>query len=214
MLHADCSLAALRFDSAGNVYAFTAVLEADRARYELRKFDPGLKFIRVMASYGRAFVICCFIEEAHFTVTNDDHVIYGFAKDYELKVFDDQGRLIRRILKDHRPAKIPSDEIESLKRRHKSLPPEYYVWPKYYPPFSGFWLDEEGRIIVRTRPSMEKDDEGVFDVFSPEGKFMATFRMKDSHHCLWANKRLYAVDEDENGYPFVRVSRVNWKMGS
>jgi len=213
MLHADCSLAGMRFDSGGNVYAFTDVLEADRARYELRKFDPGLKFIKAIASYERAFVICCFIEGAHFVVTNDNHVIYGHAKDYELKVFDDEGKLIRRILKDHRPAKIPSDEIESLKRRHKSLPPEYYVWPKYYPPFSGFWIDEEGRIIVNTQYHLTGDNEGVFDVFSPEGKFLTTIKMKYLHTYLWANKRLYAVDEDEDGFPIIRVFRVNWKAG-
>ncbi len=215
MLHANYSLSRFQFDSEGNIFAHASIpAEDERPRVALLKLDPRLKQLLNLASDEMPRMIRVLQSGAHFAVTNDNHVIYGHGSIYELKVFDTEGKLVKIILKNHPPVKVPGDEIESLKRRFSKLPPELVSFPKYYSPFYGFWLDEEGRIIVRTRLNMEKDDEGVFDVFSPEGKFLATFRMNDSLHCLWANKRLYAVDEDDDGFPIIRVFRVNWKMGS
>ncbi len=214
MRHVDSSIADPQFDSEGNVFAFAYIHADERPRYELRKLDPGLKYLLTLDSYDWSPAICCLMGGADFAVTNDNHVIYGHSKNYELKVFDSGGKLVKRILKNCRPVRIPNDEIESLRRLASKFPPENFFLPKHYAPFYEFWIDEEGRIIINTRPKMAGDNEGVFDVFSPEGKFLAAFKMKYLPTSLWANKRLYAVDEDEDGFPIIRVFRVNWKMGS
>ena len=92
------------------------------------------------------------------------------------------------------------------------MPKTNIVWPEYYEPFYRFYIDEEGRIIVNTHYRLVGDKENAFDILSPEGKFLATIQLKYFSTCLWANKRLYAVEEDEGGFPVVKVYRVIWKI--
>lgn len=213
MMHSDFSLGSLRFDSQGNIYSTVEVFEADRPRNELRKFDPGLHYLRTILTYDWTRIICCYTGAGvFFALTKDDRLVYGQPKTYQLNILNRDGKLIRRVLKSHRPVKIPPDELDDLKKRLR-VPPEYLSWPEYYPPLGAIWIDEEGRIIVNTHARLTGDKAGTFDVFSPDGKFLATFKMRHFYHCLWANKRLYAVDEDEDGFPIIRVFRVNWKAG-
>lgn len=87
--------------------------------------------------------------------------------------------------------------------------------PKYCPAFRNLSVDEEGRIFVGTYEKMEdKLHYYFFDVFDVEGRYIAkvSVELKDYRYpLLWKNKKLYIIDETEEGFQLIKKYKVTWK---
>jgi hypothetical protein len=206
-LYAGVGLLMMKVDSRGNIFAVCAAYRDGQTRYEVQKFDPNLKYLRTFASHNWTKP-SYFASQATFTITKADLVVYGNPETYELKIFNNDGKLLRRILKEKKLVRIPREEIEIVAR----LPKVDDKLPEYYMPFYFFYVDEEGRIIVYAHGKLGGNRERTFDIFSPEGKFLATISLGYHTACLWANRRLYAIEEDKDGLPIVKAYRVMWKI--
>jgi len=70
--------------------------------------------------------------------------------------------------------------------------------------------DDEGRIFVRT---YKKTEEGKYynDVFDSEGKYIARISLK-YRPIVWKNQKLYTIEEDEDGYQYVKRYKVTWNL--
>jgi hypothetical protein len=211
-LSSKSALANMQIDSEGNVFALAFVIRDGQGKYELQKFDPNLNYLKTLISCDRSPYWCCFIAGPTFAITNKDLIVYGHPEKYELKIFDNEGRLIQKIQKNHNPVRIPKEETESAAKTIPSaMSTINVVWPEYYEPFYKLYIDEEGRIIVNTHYRLVGNKEKTFDVFSSDGKFLTTINLNYFSTCLWTNGRLYALEEDDDGFPIVRVYRVIWK---
>lgn len=71
-------------------------------------------------------------------------------------------------------------------------------------------VDDEGRIFVRSYEKV-KDGEGFYwDVFDSEGKYIAKVPLKMRPR-VWKKNKLYTIEEDDEGYLYVKRYSVEWK---
>jgi len=114
------------------------------------------------------------------------------------------------MLKDYDPVEISEEEKEEAS---KEYPEEFdfrVVFLKHYPPFRTFSVDDEGRVIVQAWDRHENKLRYVYDVFDPEGYYVAKFYL-ETRPFLWEKGKMYGIAEDDEGYQSVKRFRVIWE---
>jgi len=209
---ATIGLLGIDIDSEGNLYGINIVREEENPRYELKKFDSELNYLHSLGSSPLPSAsrdgFNPFGGIISFRIDNHDQVICGYPENYEINIFDKKGNLKRKIIKDYDPVEITEEEI---KETTEGMPPEIKVSiPKYHSAYEWFTADEGGRIFVMTNERVEEGEGYYYDVFDPEGKFIAKIPLKIRPY-TFKNKKLYTVEQDEEGYLFVKRYKITWK---
>lgn len=133
----------------------------------------------------------------NFAVLNNDKIVYGYSKEYELEVIDRDGKLLYKIKKDSPKPKFTSDELSQFKK----IPV-----PKFKPYFYSIFSDTEGRIYVQRNQArvtirgygpIDKMNKEV-DIFSKDGYFLYKATLPPNT-CIIKDEFLYARDLDEEG---------------
>jgi hypothetical protein len=206
-------------NSEGNIVSIVNGDVAENPKYELRKHDLELNPLTFYYSFPKYDIardgFNSFRSILQWAVTNNNEIVCGHPDEgYELKIFNSEGKIIKNIIKDYTPIKIPDEEIKRATRQ--KLPPgRFYSIPKYYSPFRWIIVDEDYRIFVCTWERMKNRRGRYWDVFSPEGKFIA--RIPISHEVLMGKPiifkggNLYLIEADEDGYQYVKRYKVTWK---
>jgi hypothetical protein len=199
-------------DSEGNMIANVIVREEENPRYELRKFDSELNFLYALGSSPLPSVnrsgFNPFIPTIRAAINQNDQIVTGYPEKYEIKIFDKSGTPIRKIMKEYDPVEITEEEI---KEATEGLPPDMkFSIPKYHNAYSWFISDDEDRLIVRTY-ERASDGEGYYcDVFDEEGKYIAKIPLGFTPR-IWKNNKLYTIEEDEEGYQYIKRYKATWK---
>lgn len=149
-----------------------------------------------------------------WSVSETDEIIWGDSEKYEVNFQDRDGNLEMKILKDYEPAKIIAEEYsERIERKFggRPIPPEFeQELPKYYPAYKSFTLDNDGRLFISTFEKAKSGEGYYCDVFDSDGRYIAKISLKTEPR-VWKNQKLYTIEEDEEGYQYVKRYRVNWK---
>jgi hypothetical protein len=207
-------------DSKGNIITHL-IYRGDKWVNEIKKFDPNLNpilTIKTIEEEITPYVIAMVSPNFNVRVMANDNIVWGYPLDfkYEIVVVSPEGKTIRKIVKDYDPVTITEEEKQELIKAQfgdRELPPEYKLeFPESYFPYYYFVCGDEGRIYVRT---YERDKEGNirYDVFSPEGRYIAKFYFPelDLIYLVRKNKIYSIIWEDDRGIPVVkRYSRI-WK---
>jgi len=148
-----------------------------------------------------------------WSVSEIDEIIWGDSEKYEVNIQDSDGNLEMKIFKDYEPVKIIAEEYSGQIERKfggRPIPPEFeQELPEYYPAYKSFALDSDGRLFISTFEK-PKSGEGFYcDVFDSEGRYIARIPLKTEPH-VWKNHKLYTIEEDEEGYQFVKRFKVTW----
>ena len=186
------------------------VREKENPRYELKKFDSELNYLHSFGSSPlpsvtglnpfRGTILC--------QIDNNDQVVCGYPENYEIKIFDKEGKLRRKIMKEYDPVEITEEEIEEAT---EGTPPDIKVSiPKYHSAYRWLFTDDEGRIYVMSWERTAEGEGNYYDVFDSEGKFIAKIHLKTIPFVL-KNNKLYTVEEDEEGFLFIKRYKVTWK---
>ncbi len=201
-----------RVDSKGNVVANFTVMGA-KTMSELKKFTSDLEPIFTIASIEvmRLPVLNPFFPVFFWEVIKEDNIIWGISTKYELRVLNTDGKLIKRIIKDYDPVKITEEDKEERLKAFGRLPPEVKIeFPKYHWAFENLSIDEEGRMFLRIHEKAENGEGSYYDVFDSEGRYIAKIPLKATPR-VWKKNKLYTVEEDEEGYRFVKRYSLEWK---
>jgi len=87
-------------------------------------------------------------------VTKKNNLIYGISNNYELKIKNSEGKLIKRIIKEYKHIEILEEDkkfiIKEIFGNERIPPGEKIEFPKYFPVFWNISVDEEGRIFLST----------------------------------------------------------------
>ncbi len=144
-----------------------------------------------------------------FAVRSDDCLVLGYASDYTFKILSPEGEVMRMIKKNYDLIPIP-DDVKKMEQERN--PQSTFEWPKYYLPFFDFFLDDMGRLFVLTPGDKVAESIYNFDVFDSEGKFLCKIPIKliSPFVMTLTGDKLYAVDEDSEGNPFVRRYKITW----
>ncbi len=183
---------------------------------ELMKFDSDFRLIFTIDKLeynDEPNVIYPFPPFILYTVMEDNKVLWGNWLYSQLQIADEEGRVIRKIIKDYDPVIIPDEEKErDIKERfgEGGVPPNIkLIFPKYYPAFWHLSTDDEGRIFVQTFEKTE-DGSNYYDIFDSEGRYIAKVP-SEVRPQTWKKNKLYAIEEDEDGFQMVKRYKVTWK---
>lgn len=204
-----------RFDSKGNVvadiYQYSEEEQRMKAIYEIRRFSQELEPLFTIFSidmtdellsreyiYGGVRI--------YWQIGKNDNVYVGYAKNYEFDIINPEGKIIRKIKKEFDPVKVTEEEESQLPQQFR----EMVNLPKYHTGFYYFSVDEEGRLFVRTWEKTEDKMSYLWDVFDPEGRYIAKIPI-NAYLKLWEKGKLYTAEETEDGLPIIKRYKVIWK---
>jgi len=192
----------ISLDSKGNFIADIHIRKPEEQLLELCKFDSDFNTLKSYLSYpdpwsGQA-AINPFVPYLCWAVDKNDNIIFSYTDKYEFSVLNPEGNLIRKIIRKYTPIRISRDEKKMLM---KNIPFKLDI-PRYYPPHDWFMLDDEGRIFVQTYKQPEDGMGFYYDVFDPEGRYIANIFLKFDPRA-WKKGKLYTIERDEEGYHIV-----------
>ncbi len=198
-----------KIDNDGNITASYMIMD-NEVTYVLKKFDHQLKellsiFSTVLLKYPN---FDPFFPQCYWDIIEEDNIIWGFADKYELFIIDSEGKTVKKITREYNPIKITDEEkerrIEGLREGVK------LTWKDHHNPFIYLYVDDEGRIYTQTYEKEPKSGY-YYDVFDPDGKYMAKIPLKSRPYVIKKGK-LYTIEEDEEGYQLVKRYGVSWKF--
>jgi len=199
-----------RLDSKGKIYADGGSFDIG-ASYEFRlaAFDPKGKLTRVLAWAPGTIKgkIGIGMPNTSWDLDSSDDLIVGQSQDYELQVFDAATQVLsKRICKDFDPVPISDEELKRFKKPEYSAMP--FEFAKQHAAFWAFFTSDTGHLFVAT---WEKAENGSFihDVFDKEGRLVARLPLK-SRGLKISGGKYYALEEDEDGYQYVKRYAVIW----
>ena len=205
----------------GNFIGREMMLEGQKLFFEIKKLDPELKslfpldkieFSIPVPGSGNKINFMDMLSVYQFD--SSGNIYYSRNIDYEIKVYTPDGEHVKSIQKNYEPQKITEKDIEEILERIPNMGVvnvrEMFEFPKTFSPFQFFTLDEEDRIFVRTWEKGKNKDEFIFDVFDPEGPYIARFPSKMDIR-VWKNGKAYSYEEDEEGLKIIKKYRVRWE---
>ena len=145
-------------------------------------------------------------------INSKDQIIIATANKYEMKVFTPDGSLLNKYILDVKPTPVTgeakrkvSEILDRLRRGLGMDDPELRKIVEYYPMFNCISIDENDRIWVERYDPFWRDEikkEIIFDVFSPDGKFLFTTKigMDIYPQLIFKNGFIYTLARDESGY--------------
>ena len=209
----------LKIDSKGNLVADITRYTEDEDKkqkvfYEIKRFnqnlEPTFTYISVDVSdkfreqfEGRKY---SFGPDAYWQITEDDHIILGDTRNYELYIISPTGKVIRRIKKEFDPAPVIEEDLDRLSERLKQV----FKIEKHHKGFYYFTIDDEGRIFARTWERTDDKKGFFYDVFDSEGRYIAKIPIK-AFIKRWIKGKLLTVEETDDGFPVVKRYNVIWK---
>lgn len=214
---AKSMLATASYDSDGNIIGTDIVRDEDKPRYELKKFDPDMNYLY---SFGSSPLPSSlndgfnpFFAVIRWCLINDNQIVFGYMKEYELKIFDAQSNLVRKILKDYVPVKVTQEDVDE-RLEGEELPPSFkerMTVPEYHCPFRWMISDDESRLFVMTYERVADGEGYYYDIFNSEGRHIAKVPLKTRPY-LFKKGKLYTVEEDDDGYHMVKRYKITWKI--
>jgi hypothetical protein len=142
-------------------------------------------------------------------------------RDYEIWIYDQNGNLVSKIKKEYRPIDVPAEirapwkrAIEQLKQ--VSVSAEDVNVPEHWPPFMAFFVDDEGRLYVRTFEEGPAKGEYIHDIFDADGVFIGRIALdlgfdREREYVKAKNGRIYGFSEKEAGYEQFSVYQIGWE---
>jgi hypothetical protein len=138
---------------------------------------------------------------------------------YEILVYDLDGKLLKKIRKAYNPADVPAEFKENwlanIGRYEDRL-----VFPDKMPPFHYFFLDDQGRLYVKTYEEGPNKGEFWHDIFNPDGIFIARKSLPGYGDWIYPgdslnrakakNNRFYCIREKESGFKELAVYKIIW----
>jgi hypothetical protein len=206
------------FDSQGDIIGQQVVVtEESQILREVRKYDSELNSLFTITSIDITSIVQGKInpfELVFFYQLGKDNDIYcSNPNEYEIKVLNTDGKLVKRILKDYDSVKVTEKDKEEFFERVGEVPAQVkdrIEFPKVYPAYQYFTLDEERRLFVRTFEKGKEEGEFFLDVFDVEGRYIAKIPFRGEPRA-WKGNKLYAVEEDEDGFQILKVYSVQWE---
>lgn len=141
-------------------------------------------------------------------------------RDYEICIYDQNGNLVSKIKKEYRPIDVPAEIREPWKKTIEQLKQaggraEDVEVPEHWPPFMAFFVDDEGRLFVRTFEEGPVKGEYIHDIFNPNGVFIGRIALdlgfsREREYAKSRNGKIYGFSEKETGYEQLSVYQMGW----
>ncbi len=216
------SITRFKVDSEGNFYTIFGTFDEGKVTYELKKFSPELVPLATFATFDvtrTRRVVPAFAPPLFIQTTRDENIVWLDFAEYKITLMNREGKALRRIIKDFDPVRITKAEEERLIQQtwgDRGIRPGYkFEVPKNFPPAHTFYVDDEGRVFVRTYDHIEKDGDQLvrYDVFDSEGRYVAKFHHPrgETFQAIRKNKLYVRVEEEVLGMDLLRRYSLIWE---
>ena len=149
-------------------------------------------------------------------------IVFGESKTYEIRIIDSQGRVLKRIIRDHDPVRVTQEEKDDLAgRTSKVLGPEAaksMEFCSHHSAYRSFFPDDGGRLFVQTWERSADGRQDIYDIFDEEGRYIARATLPPNPDFLnpgprfIKNGKLYTIEPDQKGYEVVKRHTVIWNI--
>jgi hypothetical protein len=204
-----------RVDSRGNIYVTELIIDVNDSSYATKKLAPDASVLAIIgqtpAPAGRGNRVRAFLPISYFQVDRSDNFVYGYPETYEVQFFGpDDHKVFRKIVREYDPVPVTAEERAEWE---KDVPPGMkadFDFPKDHSAYTRFFLSDLGHLFVQT---WEKagGERFTHDIFDAEGRFIGRGPLKPSGIEILKGK-YYALEEDEEGYQYVKRYAVTWKI--
>jgi hypothetical protein len=208
--------ARLTMDSYGNFIGYFGFME-ERFKEALIKFNSKQEKVFTFAKLDPHGYSLISRPKLLFDVTKENNIVWALSSKYEIQIINSGGELIRRIVKDYDPIEITEEDRRKIILRiylRETMPPgQEAEFPKYFYPIDGLHVDDEDRIFVRTFKNMKDKNSYYYDVFDPEGHYIAKVPLKATRELpiIWKKNKLYTIEADDEGYQYIKRYKVTWR---
>jgi len=143
--------------------------------------------------------------------TSDNRIYTGNTDEYEIRVFDFDGELLRTIRKGHEAVPLSDKDREEYEQRLKKYPPEIrggFFIPDAFPPFRAIVSLDDKWLFIQT---YEEDNEArsVYDIFNANGEFIGRTEL-EGYRLKFKGDRGYCLKQKESGYKELVVYQMIW----
>jgi hypothetical protein len=201
--------------------------ESQHRQHILQLCDPNFELVKELdrCDHGKAMSFSqekrIFTPRVFIAQISEGKIYVGHEKrGYDIWVYDSDGNLMKKIRKEYTPADVPEAYKENWLiniGRYK----DRLVFPDKMPPFHYFFLDDEGRLYVKTYEKGTQRDEYMHDIFNADGLFIARASMLGFGSWIYpgdslnrgkaGNGRFYCIREKDSGFKELAVYRMTWE---
>ncbi|MFC2167275.1 6-bladed beta-propeller [Acidobacteriota bacterium] len=208
-------------DSLGNIVGVMQTPGEKGNRQVINRYDPELNYMHTLgypieenrSEYNY------FKSRLKWAAFKGDHIIFAFPENYEFYIYDAQGTLVQKIEKEYKPVRISQEELAYMRSVVRLPATVKNIVPKHHDAFKRITVDDQNRIFVETWEKTKDGNGFIYDVFGPDGLCFARVPLHFNfgrfslflNPIVWKNGKVYAREEDEDGYQFVVRYSVHWE---
>ena len=208
-------------DSLGNIIGVKQTPGKYGNRQVINRYDPKLTYLHTLGYpiEGNRGEYNFFKSWLNWAAFKGDHIIFFYSENYGLYIYDNQGNLVQKIEKKYKPVRISQEELDYMRSVVRLPSNVKNIVPKYHDAFQRISVDDEDRIFVETWEKTRDGKGFIYDVFGPDGvcflRIPLYFKFGRFGRYLspivWKDGKVYAREEDENGYQFIVRYTVHWE---
>jgi hypothetical protein len=174
------------------------------------RFKPLMTLLAMPEEPGNPQVLKPFPAGFHMALDGDERAVVSFKEDYEIEVLDLRGGANKRITRKYDRIKIGKEEIDGAAKYARGRKVEA---PERHQAVRGLSTDEAGRIYAATLNRAPEGKSLLYDVFDREGRYLAQVPVPPTAKSLvWMNRKLYCLDQDNEGLPMIKRYAVLWRI--
>jgi len=207
-------LAFIKYLENGDAVGTRMVMDEQNPRYEVVLCRPDLKPKIALASSpmpDRSGKFALFTSVIRWDISHGQEIVCGAGQEaYRLSIFDAGGRLIQTIHKDYDPVPVTNLDIDRQMKQHGIQSRDEVTIPRFLPPISWVYADEDGRIFVSTWQRDPNSGIALFNIFDPEGRYLCNYLIP-GEPLVFKDGKLYTIVQDEEGIQYIKRYRMIWK---
>lgn len=216
ILNNDFKTHIIWFDMDRSSNAYILQRSSNKQGFELNKYDPFLKILKTIEYSPTQGIENIrkngwnpFFPVLMYKTVEDGRIFCGRNDSYEIRIYGgEETELEMRLQKIYEPIKFSQKHIEKYLVQSSPSEIKSLNLPTFLPPFKYIQSDEKKRIFIATFESEDKTNQDYYDVFDEEGKYLVKITLPS--YPVFKENNLYTVEEDDDGYQFVKRYKVTW----
>jgi hypothetical protein len=211
VLDSEGLLWGLKFDQEGEdevtADMFKALVVLDNQGHLDKKVDrfPFDMYRERMESGAILSSVSGFEYDLFFSCVDEQNMVYGYSKEYELNIINLEGNLQLKIRKEEPYRRFTAEERRKSKRVQLT---------EYKPYFFDIFSDSEGRIFIQRNNARKIETvEKEFDVFSKDGYYLYKTVCQYTPYVIKDGYYYTRIQNEETGEVFVKRYKIkNWEQ--
>jgi len=142
---------------------------------------------------------------------SDNHIYTGNTDEYEIRVFDFDGTLLRSIKKEYEAVSLSDKDREEYEQNLQRYPPDIrdsFFIPDVFPPFRDIVALGDKWLFIQTYDEPNKGSS-MYDIFDANGELIGRTEL-EGYQVKFKGDCVYCIRQKESGYKELVVYQMIW----